>query len=105
MSLQYSVAEVFELGELGPDYPGPGRFKGAVHVTLKDGRSFLHVEEYNHGSAENPMSYQDLRAKFDENASGFLDAAARDRLAAEIRNLDRLPDAKVLVELATRPAC
>ena len=127
VSLQYSVAEALFFGELGkraysdesrrnpailelarkvryrvdPDYPGPGRFKGAVTVTLKDARQFTEVEEYNRGSAENPMTYQELRAKFDENAGGFLSADARARLADEIERLELVPDASALVQLAT----
>ena len=127
VSLQYSIAEALFFGELGkhaysdqsrrnpeilglarkvryhvdPDYPGPGRFKGAVKVTLKDGRQFTDVEEYNRGSAENPMTYQELRAKFDDNASGFLPADTRGRVADAIQRLETLPDAKVLLELAT----
>jgi len=127
VSLQYSVAEALYLGELGkhaysgqsrrnpeilalarkvryhvdPDYPGPGRFKGAVKVTLKDGREFTEVEEYNRGSAENPMTYAELRAKFEDNASGFLSADARARVADNIQRLESLPDAKALLELAT----
>ena len=126
VSLQYSVAEALFYGELGkraysdqsrsnpeilalaqkvryrvdPDYPGPGRFKGAVEVTLKDGRQFTEVEEYNRGSAENPMTYPELRAKFDENASGLLSADVRARVADAIQRLELLPDAKVLLQLA-----
>jgi 2-methylcitrate dehydratase PrpD len=127
VSLQYSIAEALFFGELGkhaysdrsrrnpeilalarkvryrvdPDYPGPGRFKGAVTVTLKDARQFTDVEEYNRGSAENPMTYQELQAKFEDNASGFLSAAARARVADQVQRLETLPDAKVLLELAT----
>ena len=90
MSLQYTLAEALYIGELGrhayrsgnltnpeilalarriryevdPEFPGPGRFKGAVHVTLKDGRSFLEVEEFNRGSAENPMTDAEVEHKF-----------------------------------------
>jgi 2-methylcitrate dehydratase PrpD len=122
VSLQYSIAEALFFGKLGkhayseqsrrnpeilaltrkvryhvdPDYPGPGRFKGAVTVTLKDGRQFTEVEEYNRGSAENPMTYQELRAKFDENASAFLSAEARAHVADEVQRLETLTDAKVL---------
>jgi 2-methylcitrate dehydratase PrpD len=127
VSLQYSVAEALFFGELGkhaysdqsrrnleilalarkvrfhvdPDYPGPGRFKGAVTVTLKDGRRFTEVEEYNRGSAENPMTYQELRAKFFDNASEFLSADASDTVADAIQHLEALPDAGVLLLLAT----
>jgi 2-methylcitrate dehydratase PrpD len=122
VSLQYSLAETLFLGALGktayrpeslrnpeilalarrvqyhvdPDYPGPGRFKGAVQVVLKDGRSFLEVEEYNRGSAQNPMTYEELRAKFDQNAGGFLPAQQRDLLAGNLARLETLPDASRL---------
>jgi 2-methylcitrate dehydratase PrpD len=128
VSLQYSLAEALYRGELGkkayaaeslrnpeilalarrvhyhvdPTYPGPGRFKGAVQITLKDGKTFLEVEEYNRGSAENPMSYAEIRAKFDENAGGFLTKPQRDRLADEISRLEQLPDASALVGLSIK---
>jgi 2-methylcitrate dehydratase PrpD len=122
VSLQYSLAEALYHGALGkaaysmesranpqilalarrvqyrvdPDYPGPGRFKGAVKIVLKDGREFEEVEEYNRGSAENPMTYEELRTKFDDNAGGFLSAEKRDRLAVEIGRLESLPAASYL---------
>jgi len=127
VSLQYTLAEALALGGLGknayrpeslrdpeilalarrvqyhvdPAFPGPGRFKGAVRVALADGRTVEEIEEYNRGSAENPMTAAELRAKFDDNASGFLSAAERDCLAEEIGRLPELPDAGVLVSLAT----
>jgi 2-methylcitrate dehydratase PrpD len=128
VSLQYTLAEALYCGELGrhayraasltnpeilalarrvhykvdPGFPGPGRFKGAVHVTLKDGRSFLEVEEFNRGSAEHPMTEAELVAKFDENASGFLSEAERAALVEAIRQLEHLPDASVIVDLTVR---
>jgi 2-methylcitrate dehydratase PrpD len=124
VSLQYSIAEALVRGALGksaysdvslrdplilalarrvrfhadPQFPGPGRFKGAVTVTLKDGRTVTEVEEYNRGSAENPMTDAELRAKFDENAGGFLDSPARDRVAHAVDRLETLPDARTLVD-------
>jgi 2-methylcitrate dehydratase PrpD len=126
VSLQYTLAEALYRGELGKDaygpeslqnpdilelarrvhytvdpaFPGPGRFKGAVQITLTDGRSLGSVEEYNRGSAENPMTRAELRTKFDENASGFLSPERRDRLASEIDRLEQLPDASGLAGLA-----
>jgi 2-methylcitrate dehydratase PrpD len=125
VSLQYSLAEALALGSLGknayaqgslrdlailalarrvqfyvdPDYPGPGRFKGEVTITLKDGRKFHELEEYNRGSAENPMTYAEIRAKFDENASGFLDAGRRERLAEQIGRLELLEDSSQLLNI------
>ena len=125
VSLQYSLAEAMTHGSLGksaygnaslrdpnilelarrvrfhadPAFPGPGRFKGAVTVTLKDGRTLTEIEEYNRGSAENPMTPEDLRAKFDENAEGFLDAARRDAVAFAVNRLETLDDVRMLVDL------
>jgi 2-methylcitrate dehydratase PrpD len=127
VSLQYTLAEALVRGSLGrhayseenlrdpailalarrvrwhadSSFPGPGRFKGAVTVTLKDGRRLTEIEDYNRGSAENPMTEAELRAKFDENADGMLDAAARDRVADAVATLDELGDASVLVDLVT----
>jgi 2-methylcitrate dehydratase PrpD len=83
-----------------PAYPGPGRFKGEVTITLKDGTNLYELEEYNRGSAENPMSYEEIRAKFDENACGFLAAARREKLTQSIRNLETLAEASELVSSA-----
>lgn len=127
VSLQYSLAEALWRGSLGKDayapeslrnpeilalarrvhyyadpaYPGPGRFKGEVRVTLAGGAVFHEVEEHNRGSAENPMSYAELRAKFDQNAAGFLAPARRDELARAIQRLEDLPDAGALAGLAS----
>lgn len=127
VSLQYTLAEALYFGELSrnayreesvrnpeilalarkiryrvdPEYPGPGRFKGAVEVLLKDGRRFIEVEEYNRGSFENPMTHAELRAKFDDNSSVFLSVDARNKLAACIDMLETLPNASDLLALAT----
>jgi len=50
------------------------------------------------------MTDAELRAKFDENAAGFLSAAARDRVAEAVAALDAMPDARALVDLASRKA-
>ena len=130
MCLQYTLAEALYTGRLAKDayedvtrlnpdvralarkiryhvdpaFPGPGRFKGAVHVTLTDGRVIDEIEEYNRGSAENPMSDEELRAKFDDNASGFLSATQRDTLASTIARTEQLPDVKDLIDLAVIPS-
>ncbi len=122
VSLQYSLAEALFFGSLGknaysaqsranpeilalarrvqyhvdPTYPGPGRFKGAAKITLKDGRSFEEIEEYNRGSAENPMTFDELRVKFEENASGFLSVGQRTKVLKTITSLDAIPSARSL---------
>ena len=87
-----------------PSFPPPGQFKGAVRVTLKDGRVFDEVEEFNRGSAQNPMSEDELRAKFHDNAGAVLPADQRTRLVDAVTRTDGLPDARVLVDLAVAPS-
>jgi 2-methylcitrate dehydratase PrpD len=120
--LQYTLAEAMVRGELGrsahadafrtdpeilalarrvtyrvdPSFPPPGQFKGAVTMTLADGRVLSEVEEYNRGSAENPMTAAELRAKFDDNAGSVLDAAARERLAGAVAVVESMDDAGTL---------
>jgi 2-methylcitrate dehydratase PrpD len=125
VSLQHTLAEALVFGSLGkaaygddrrhhpgvrslaarvgyyvdPEYPGPGRFKGAVAITLADGRTLSLTQEHNRGSLENPMTYQELRAKFDDNAAELLADDARDQLAEWIANVEHLADASGLVDL------
>lgn len=127
VSLQYTLAEALYHGALGkdayhpeslrhpdilalarrvhysvdPNFPGPGRFKGIVRISLTDGRTVEEIEEYNRGSMQNPMTAAELRAKFDDNARGFLASAQREQLAEHLHRLDTLPDARILVSLAT----
>jgi 2-methylcitrate dehydratase PrpD len=125
VSLQYTLAEALYFGELGrvayrdesarnaeilglarrvedfvdPDYPGPGRFKGAVAVEMADGTVFDEVEEYNRGSMQNPMSDGEIRAKFRDNAGARLDDASADRLADAIFDVDGMNDVRNLVSM------
>lgn len=126
ISLQYTLAEALHVGTLGrsayaaerlrdpeilalarrvhyqvdPSFPPPGRFKGAVHITLTDGRVISEVQEHNRGSAENPMTAAELREKFDENAAGILSQDERDELAEAIGRMEQLEDVSLLVELS-----
>ncbi|HLI86677.1 MAG TPA: MmgE/PrpD family protein, partial [Bryobacteraceae bacterium] len=126
VSLQYTLAEALYCGELGkhayradklhhpdildlarrvsyqidPTFPGPGRFKGIVRMTLRDGRTLEEIEEYNRGSRENPMSRAELLDKFHDNAASFLLPTGRHALEQRILKLDELPDASALVALA-----
>lgn len=125
VSLQYTLAEALYHGALGknaysaasrsnpeilalarrveyrvdPNYPGPGRFKGAAKIVLKDGSSFVEVEEYNRGSAENPMTAEELQAKFKDNSSAFLSAEQQQRVIHEIGRLEILHGANSLIDI------
>jgi 2-methylcitrate dehydratase PrpD len=127
VSLQYTLAEALQVGRLGkdayqpsalqdpeilrladsvayhvdPTFPGPERFKGQVKVTLHNGATYEAIEEHNRGSAENPMSTDDLVAKFEENAATILAPTQTGRLAAGIFGLESSTDASALVQLSS----
>lgn len=128
VSLQYTLAEALFLGRLGKDayqpatlknqavlalaerivcqvdatFPGPGQFKGAVKVVLKNGVCHEAVEEHNRGSAENPMSREEILAKFEENAASLLPPARVRLLADAAFGLEASTDVSELVRLSIR---
>jgi 2-methylcitrate dehydratase PrpD len=128
VSLQYTMAEALVRGRIGKDayaaaslhdpeilaladrvdyvvdesLPGPQQFKGVVEVELMDGRTLREVEEHNRGSRANPMSHDDLLAKFTENAGGVLGAARAAQVADAVMALDQAQDASDLTRMTTQ---
>ena len=126
VSLQYTLAEALHYGELGKDgyqsaslrnpdilrladavsyevdpaFPGPERFKGAVRVVMDNGAVYEAVEEHNRGSAENPMSRDELLGKFELNATTVLSLAQSRQLIDAVCALEAAPDASTLVQLS-----
>ncbi len=109
VSFQYTLAEALHLGALGKDayqpaslrdpdilrladavtyrvdpaFPGPDRFKGVVRIVMNSGAVYEAVEEHNRGSAENPMTRDELLDKFERNAASVLSAThIRELIAA-----------------------
>ena len=125
VSLQYSLAEALVRGKLGVDSysneclrdpvilalarkiiyvvdkeaPGRGQYKGWVIVHTKDGRKLERVEPYNRGSAENPMSADDVRAKFRENSARALDKTNIEAMISKVDRLEKEPAIGALVDL------
>ena len=113
VSLQYSLAEALYHGRLdGRSYapeslhnpaildlaqkigyrlddgaPGHEQFKGWVIVETNDGRILQRIEMFNRGSSSLPMSADDIKGKFRDNASFML---KRDRIEAVVKCVDRL---------------
>jgi 2-methylcitrate dehydratase PrpD len=125
VSLQYTLAEALVAGRLGRDayapasrgdpvilgladrveyvvdegLPGPEQFKGIVEVELADGTRFTEVEECNRGSASNPMTEEEIVAKFLENVAGVLSNKSAHRLVETALGLRNLDDVRVLTKL------
>jgi 2-methylcitrate dehydratase PrpD len=117
-SLQYSIAALLVHGRVGvetyteqairdpavlalaarvghvrrpfPTYPRS--FPGWVRIETRSG-AVLELElEHQRGGPENPMSLDELRAKFRANAALALDAASLDELEAALLSLDEQDD-------------
>jgi 2-methylcitrate dehydratase PrpD len=67
---------------------------------MNDGATFEAVEEHNRGSAENPMTRDELLDKFERNAATVLSATRIQELVAAVAELETLSDASALVRLS-----
>jgi 2-methylcitrate dehydratase PrpD len=70
----------------------PAAFPGGVRITLRDGRVLEAELPHQRGGPENPLSADEVRAKFRENAGTALPEAAVEALESSILSLDQLAD-------------
>ena len=130
-SLQYSIASLLVRGHVGvsdftdaaitdPDVLAvarrvryetheyatyPQAFPGGARVTLADGTSFEADFPHQAGGPENPLSTDEIRAKFRENAALALSDSEAARLEEAVLALDELDDvAAALAPLASAAA-
>lgn len=82
-----------------PDSDFPARFPGCVRIHLRDGRVVEHREPINRGSAENPLSDEDVRVKFRGNAARVVTAAATAEIIATVAGLEAVADLNRLTRL------
>ena len=125
ISLQYSLAEALYHGRLDGrgyapeslhnpaildlakkiDYrvdseaPGREQFKGWVIVETKDGRTLERIEMFNRGSSNLPMSADDIRGKFRDNASFMLKGDRIEEVVKRVDQLEGMADVRELVAL------
>ncbi len=56
----------------------PGTKRAVATITTTDGREFVKTVDHAKGSPENPLSDEELIAKFRANASGVMEASGQD---------------------------
>ncbi|MEC9345438.1 MAG: MmgE/PrpD family protein [Pseudomonadota bacterium] len=83
-----ALAERFDW-DIDRDPPGEN-FRGIVEITTTDGRMLRHVEPANRGSRANPLSREDLIAKF-RQGTPHLGAGRQLAVIAAIDDLDVAP--------------
>jgi len=85
-----------------PDSDFPRRFPGWLRIHLRDGRVVEHREPINRGSAERPLSDDEVCAKFRRNAIRAVSAEQADATIAALATLERQPSLTELTA-ALRP--
>jgi 2-methylcitrate dehydratase PrpD len=75
------------------DYPSyPAAFPGGVRITTRDGRTVEADLEHQRGGPENPMTPDEVREKYRENASLALDETAAAALEEAVLALEEQDD-------------
>ena len=82
-----------------PDAPGTGHFKGWVQVDTVDGRRLERVVDDNWGSAANPMTPDQVRTKFTENAGLAVTKKRAEEIVDRAGKLEKAGDVSDLVGL------
>jgi len=82
----------------------PRVFPGWVVVRLRDGRVVESRERANRGSPENPLSPDEIRAKFRDNAGRVLGGKAVTDLESMLGELETLRDVGRAMALCRLPA-
>lgn len=74
-----------------------------IDITLRDGRTIHGEADFGKGSPANPMSYDEVAAKFRDNAAhAGLGRAAADEVVDLVRDLERQPSIERLMSLVAR---
>src|SRR5262245_54574841 len=79
-----------------PDANYPHTFPGRMRMALRDGRVLERDEPLNRGSAERPLSDDEVGAKFRCNAARALPAEQVEALAAAVHAIDAAPNLRQL---------
>jgi 2-methylcitrate dehydratase PrpD len=78
--------------------PEPGLYC-PVSVELKDATRFTHTARIAKGHPENPLTEEEILAKFRSNAKSVISEKQSDELIAAVKNLDAIANVKKLVAL------
>lgn len=81
----------------------PARYTSVVELHLRDGRTVSRRVEFARGMAENPLTANEVRAKYRRLAAGVVPGARAEAIAAAVERIDRAPDLTRLAALLRAP--
>jgi 2-methylcitrate dehydratase PrpD len=98
---QFADPEILALAakvecEADPAAQYPRYYSGELIVTLRDGRRFTHREQANRGSADKPVSLDQIAGKFMDNAQRVMPADRAAQLRDLMLDIDRQTDSRAL---------
>ena len=85
--------------EIDADSTFPRHYTGEVRLVLDDGTILVHRESVNRGHAERPLSNDEVREKFFDNASLHFSRAHVQAVCDQVLALDRLDSVEQLEDL------
>jgi 2-methylcitrate dehydratase PrpD len=94
-----NIAVDSELESRGPPY----RHAARVAVLTTDGRIVRREVLHRRGSPENPVTRQDVEAKYDGNVSRLLGLGAADRLKSHVAKLELLASPNEIISIVAAP--
>ncbi|MBI1990754.1 MAG: MmgE/PrpD family protein [Betaproteobacteria bacterium] len=97
------LRRISDLTDFTVDAALPRGVSCRMKMTMSDGRRFEAQVDYPKGSIRNPMSNDELRAKFDSLAGPVLGAARAAQLAERVGAVDKCGDIGELMRLAAKP--
>jgi 2-methylcitrate dehydratase len=97
-----TLPKIKVVADPGIDAMFPGVKRAIVTIATEGGQSFTLQEDHAKGCAENPLSDDELVAKFRANASAAMTGKAMDRLIDATLGLERLKDVRDYAKLLKR---
>jgi 2-methylcitrate dehydratase PrpD len=94
------VRRLSEMVTIREDASLPRGVSCRMILTLADGRKLTSQVDYPKGSIQNPMSDEEMRAKFDSLAAPVVGAKRAGALAERVMDLERVRDVSELMKLA-----
>jgi 2-methylcitrate dehydratase PrpD len=85
------------------DQTFPERYATIVEVTTQGGERYAERVDYARGCPQNPVSYEEIAAKFADLAGPALGAERAGRVKAMVAGIERLADVAELAEVLREP--
>jgi 2-methylcitrate dehydratase PrpD len=98
------VRRLMDLTRIETDASLPRGVSCHTTMTMTSGETYVSQVDFPKGSIENPMSDNELRAKFDSLAEPVLGAARCAQIAAAVMQIERCADVGELMRLTAAPA-